>query len=474
MGEDSNKKAVKAGAGYVIGNYMLKGITFLSVPIFSRLLLPEEYGIFSTYMSYESIFAIIVGLALHSSVNSAKYKYQDKLNEYVSSLVTIIMLSACFWLLFANLLWKMNPNFLDLNRFTANVLVLHCMGSAMLQMYNIYIGLSYSYKSFLRISFLNALSNIILSIILIMFVTQDNKYQGRILGTAIPLIIISLYIIGFFLKKARPRITKEYLIFGLSYSLPIIPHGISQVILASFDRIMIKNMCGDEQTGIYSFAYTINQIFIVLSSSLQNVWKPWMFERMNEKDYQEIRKKSTLYVLGIAYAAALVLMVSPEIIKILGARAYWDSTDCVVPVVMGGFFSFLYTLPSLVEYFYGKTKYIALGSMSAALINIILNFLFIPRFGYIAAAYTTLATYFLYFIFHFCVAKKIHRSTLFDEKKIFGISFALILIGMFVIVTQKLWLLRWGLEIVLIVIAMFWLQKNFEIGSKVLKKISKK
>ena len=79
MGEmQAKNKVVKAGAGYIIGNYLLKGITFLSAPIFTRLLSTDEYGIFGAYLSYESILYIIKGLALHSSIANAKYEYKEK------------------------------------------------------------------------------------------------------------------------------------------------------------------------------------------------------------------------------------------------------------------------------------------------------------------------------------------------------------------------------------------------------------
>ena len=100
MTTKSNKKAVKAGMGYVIGNYMLKGITFLSAPIFSRLLKPADYGIVNIYSSYEAIFYIILGLALHASINNAKYKYGEKLDEYISSLVFMVIISTTFWTVF--------------------------------------------------------------------------------------------------------------------------------------------------------------------------------------------------------------------------------------------------------------------------------------------------------------------------------------------------------------------------------------
>ena len=82
-----DKKAIKAGVGYTIGNLLIKSVGFLSIPIFTRLLSSTEYGIFNSYLAYESIVFIIIGFALHSSIKNAKYKYKDKFNEYCSSIL---------------------------------------------------------------------------------------------------------------------------------------------------------------------------------------------------------------------------------------------------------------------------------------------------------------------------------------------------------------------------------------------------
>lgn len=474
MSTDSSKRVIKAGAGYVIGNYMLKGITFLSVPIFSRLLTTEDYGNFNTYLSYESIIYILLGLALHSSLNNAKYKYKEKLNEYISSIITLVTLSLVVWLLLSNIFYNEYQSMFGFTRTIVNILILHCFGSSLLQIYNSYISLNYSYKSFLRISATNALTNMILSIILILTFFTDDRCLGRIVGTAIPIIAIGIYIVIYFIRKAKPKIKKEYWSFGLKYSIPIVPHGISQVILSSFDRIMIRDMIGAAEAGIYSFAYTIYLLFKVAVTSLENVWKPWVYEQMEKKDYESIRKQGSNYAYGMALFTALIIIVSPEMIKILGSKAYWGSANCVIPVLLGGYFAFLYTLPAIIEYYYSKTKFIALGTMAAAVLNIILNYIYIPKYGYIAAAYTTLITYMFYFIFHYLLAKKIHGISLFSTLHMILISIGIITIGFITMVIEPLWYVRWAFEVVLGIYSIIWADKKFHFVYKLKQKLSRK
>lgn len=469
----SQNKVVKAGAGYVIGNYLLKGITFLSAPIFTRLLTTEEFGNFGTYTSYESIFYIIVGLALHSSINNAKYKYKEKFEEYVSSLVLLTGISTFLWMILANVFYDSYGQALDLSRLLVNILVLHCFGTAMFQFFNTYVSLNYSVKSFMKLTSINALTNMALSIILILTVFSESRFLGRVIGTALPIFLIAVYIVIYFFRKSKPVYNMQYWKYALHYSLPIIPHGISQVILSSFDRIMIKNMIGAAEAGLYNFAYTINSLIKVVSTSLDNVWKPWIYEKMDAKDYAAIRKQGTGYAFGMALFTSMIVMVAPEMIKILGAREYWDSTNCVVPVVIGGYFAFIYTLPVMIEYFYGKTKYIAVGSVLAAAINVILNAIFIPQYGYIAAAYTTMLTYFLYFLFHFFIAEKIHGSSLFSVWQLFGICAGTVAVGFVAVVLEHHILIRWIIEVCLGVYSLCWCEKTFGLSSVIKKKLRK-
>ena len=84
-----SKKIFKAGVGYTVGNYMLKGLTFFSIPLFTRLLTTSDYGQFNTFIAYESIVFVVIGLALHASFKNAKYKYKHNFNRYVSTCITL-------------------------------------------------------------------------------------------------------------------------------------------------------------------------------------------------------------------------------------------------------------------------------------------------------------------------------------------------------------------------------------------------
>lgn len=460
-------KVVKAGIGYTIGNYMLKGLSFLTVPIFSRLLSTSDYGVFNTYLAYQTILFLLIGMALHTSLKNARYKFKDDFAGYNSNCILLAVCSLGVWIFIANICYPLYGEWLGFSRTIVNLLLLDSFGTALIQFFNVYVGLDYRYTSFLKISTFNALGNLGLSVLLILTVFRENRATGRIMGNALPVVVISCVIIWYFWKQKKPIFCAEYAKYAVRYSIPLIPHGISQVVLSQFDRIMIQNMVGSAQAGIYSFGYTIFSIINVTVSSLDNVWGPWFYEKMAQGKYEDIRKNSSKYAFGMLMFSGMVMLGTPELVKILGAREYWDAIYTVIPVVVGGYFMFLYTFPSSVEYFYEKTKYIALGTGMAALINILLNYIFINKFGYVAAAYTTLVTYLLYFLFHYVIAWKIHKNFIYDTGKLIVFSVGAVVMGAAALLLIDNRVVRWLLLLAMGAFFLYWLEREFNIIEKI-------
>lgn len=464
-------KVIKAGIGYTVGNYMLKGLSFLTVPVFARLLSPADFGVFNKYLAYQCIVFLMVGMALHTSLKNAKYKYGEKFSAYNSCCILIALLNLAVWLIVCNWAYGYYGEWIGFSRTIINLLLLDSFGTALIQFFNAYVGLDYKYTSFLKISAFNALMNLGLSVLFILTLYQDDRATGRIIGNALPVAMIAVYIIWYFWRQERPAWNGEYAKYAVRYSLPLVPHGISQVILSQFDRIMIERMVGAAEAGIYSFAYTIFSIINVTSTSLENVWGPWFYERMGEKDHEGIRKASSKYAFGMLLFSAMVMLAAPELVKILGTKEYWESTYSVIPIVIGGYFMFLCTFPSSVEYYYEKTKFIAAGTGAAAIINMVLNVICIQRFGYLAAAYTTLVTYLLYFIFHYGIAWRIMGRSIFATGKLIVYILIAIGIGAVSLLLVDAWVLRLLLFAILGIGFVLWAEKEFSLLERVKSKI---
>jgi O-antigen/teichoic acid export membrane protein len=294
--------------------------------------------------------------------------------------------------------------------------VLESFSTAMLMLYNDYLAVNFLSKKYLMISLVYAVSGMALSVLLVTTVFSEMRYMGRALGTMIPYLCIAGYILFSLYKTKKPKINREYWRYGLKISLPIVPHGLSQLILGQFDRIMIKKLVSDAAAGFYSFANNIGFIFQIVTSSIDTAWTPWLFAKLSEKDYGTIRKSSNIYAAAVAALACGLFLISPELILIMGGAEYNEGRYVVIPIVLSVYFSFMYSLPSGIEYFYKKTGLIAIGTMGAAVLNVILNSIFIGLYGYRAAAYTTVFCYACYYVIHTFVSRKIHGSFLYDMR----------------------------------------------------------
>lgn len=478
-----SNKVIKAGLGYTIGNYLLKGLAFFTIPIFTRLLNPSDYGKYSVFASYEAMLFVVIGLAIHSSYKNARYKFGTceegatvgrDYHSYISTTMLMIVSMFMLFMTLANILYPYLDDMVGLDRISLNMLILFSFGSAVICCFNVDVALEYKFQSFIKIAVINAIGNILLSILLILTVFKDNPYMGRVIGSTIPVAVLASIIIYKYLKVARPCNFKYFLNWGIKYSLPIIPHGLSQIVLNQFDRIMINAFIGAYPAGIYSFAYNIYNIVSVTATSVDNAWGPWFYERMHKREYDIIREKSRLYMIFLCSFVSCVLLVSPELIKLLGTERYYEAINSAIPLIAGGFFAYMYNIPAGVEYYYEKTRFIATGTFLAAIINMCLNYYVINHFNYVAVAYTTLFTYCLYFCFHYAMAWRINGSCIFCTKTVVVCSCVVLMIAVFTLTYIKTWVPRWLVMVAFFSIALFYEERKLKFGYKLKQKMMKR
>lgn len=405
MGETGSRTALKAGMGYTVGNILIKGINFLSIPLFSRLLTTEEFGVYNVFISYDAILYVVIGLALHSSVRSAKYEFEGEIDDYTSSISLIPWINLGILFLVAYFGGNYIAGWMGFNRIAIFLLIFYSFGSATLTLYNNRISLDYAYKKYLLAALVNSVGNIGFSLLLIFTFFSDERDMGRIVGSTVTIFALGLVLLLMMYRKARPRYNKVYWKFAIKYSLPIVPHGISQVVLAQIDRIMIQKMVGSAEAGIYSLAGNIKLILTVITDSIATAWSTWFYEKMEENRFKDIQVRAKQLVLLFTVLAVGLIAISPELIWILGGKAYVESRYVAIPMIMDAFILFLYNVIIPSEYYVNKTIYIMLGTMAAAVINVVANYFGILNFGFIAAAYTTLFAYVCYLIFHCAISR---------------------------------------------------------------------
>lgn len=435
----------KASTFYLIGNLFNKGSAFLTVPIFTRILSTSDYGIITTYNSWISILSMIMGFAMYMGIRAAFIDYKEKIDDFMS-VVTIFTLicSGIFFLLVGGGILLLNIN---VNHVLIYLCLIQGLASALIQNYSIYLMMQYRYKFRTALMILPNLLSVTVSVVAILFIVKKDLYMGRIVPTAIINVVFGMITIFCVLKKSHVCINRVYLKYGLAISAPLVLHGIALNILSQSDRTMLTWLADASQTGVYSLIYNFSMIATVITTALDGIWVPWFTEKLQRAERNQINDMAVNYVNVMTYAMIGVVLIGPEVVKLLASSRYWEGIIIIPPVVLSNYIIFAYTLYVNVEHFYKKTPYITINTLIAAGTNLILNYLLIPKYGYVAAAFTTLFSYLLSFILHYQYAKKL------DEKLYpFGtFVFPLIQIGFAIVVfyfSVNKWYIRWGALIV--------------------------
>jgi len=406
-------KIIQAGSWYTISNFLSKGLVFLTLPIFTRLLSTEDYGLVSLYTAWLSIFTIIIGLGLNESIRRARFEYETRLDEFVSSITFLSILLFCTFLVF---IYIFESFFMKITQLSQTLLYLMIFQAFFTYIQNLAMTkfqVNYNYKTVASLNIITALVSTISSIVLIIYIFQGDNYLGKIIGDWVVKFFIGMGIIFIFLKNGKKFIRIEYWKYSLILGVPLVFHGLGLILNVQFDRIIINKYVGASANGIYSFAYQIGMIIQVLFLSIDQAWNPWFFEKFKDGEYKIIKSRANIVrnVFTTLYCA--VLMLSPEIVRLFSSSEYWSGLDVVPLIFISYYFMFMYTFEVNVEYGNKKTHLIAAGTLLSAVINIILNLIFVPVYGYIAAAITTIISYYLLFLFHYFITSKLLKMPIY-------------------------------------------------------------
>ena len=410
---NNNKKVVKAGIWYTIVNFLTKGAVFLSTPLFTRLLSKPEIGAYSNLTSWFQVLVPIATFDLYVSLGLARFDYKEELDRFVSS--TLVFGSLITGLFYAVAVWQMDffCQVLSLQPYMVHVLFIYLLVYPALQMFQSENMFRYKYKLSSAIS----LSSVLISIgaaYLFTAVFSDRLF-GRVTGYFSVLILFNAVIYVYLMFRGK-RVSPRYLPYSMAIAFPMIWHTLSLHLLTAGDRIVITRTIGEEANAMYSVAYTCSHVVSVLYGAMNNAWSPWSTERMNCGETGQMRKASHYYILLYCVIVFFFMLICPELLMLMGGRAYLDAKYVLPPVMVACVCQFVYSLYINAEFYLKKQKRIAVGTLIAAGANIGLNFVFVSLYGYVAAAYTTLAGYLLLFLFHYISLKALKKGDWYDNK----------------------------------------------------------
>ncbi|MCR4903770.1 MAG: polysaccharide biosynthesis C-terminal domain-containing protein, partial [Butyrivibrio sp.] len=317
--------------------------------------------------------------------------------------------------------------------------------------------INYKYKSLFIITLLMSVLQFILCLCGIIY--SHNKSLAWIIGVAVSQFLICILLFLNQIKKERHLYSSHYWKYALCFSIPLIPHYLSQIVLSVSDRIMINNMIGTEAAGVYSFAYHVAMIMTMIQGAILNVVNPWIYRQIKNKTVENISIVAYGTMTIVAMGNIAIIAFSPEMVSLLAPQAYHNAIWIIPPVSMGCFFMYCYSLFADFSFYYNKTMSIMIASVAGAILNVVLNYLLIPLFGEFVAGYTTMISYLVYIFMHYrmmcrtCYNNGV--SNAYNKKILMLIIVSFIFIGFMYLIMYNSICLRICVTLTLVVIIIY-------------------
>lgn len=471
-----NSLALKAGIFYIIGQLFIRGITFLTTPIYTRLLSTAQYGEIRVYESWLLIMVPVMSLCLWRSVDRAKYDMGEQYNAYVSSVQSLSYFSILGFFVVCMIFKAPVQKFLGMSDVMFYMAFLYVFGYTSILFMQRREKQMMRYKASIFITTVTIVPATLLSIALIYWGRTkgyfDKLVELRVWGFYVPQVIGGLAVAVLLWKQGKKFIQTAYWKYALKYSLPLIPEALSIQIMNQADKIMIQFLVGYEYTGIFALGTTVSFIIWVVEDSVWNAFLPWMYEKISRGEEDDIEKPWTILMHGFGIMSWFLVALAPEIVAVLGSKEYRVAIYLIAPMVTGTllrFFSYIYTA---IQNYYKKTAYVAAGTLVTMVINVILNYVCILSFGYMAAAYTTAVSYFILLIMQGYLEKKVAGRRVASLKKCVLVSLMYFAVNILTMQLFKLpWYGRYAVVAVVTLGAAKWILPQF---LKVVKDFKKK
>ncbi len=424
----------KASLWFLVCNILQKGLAFMVIPIYTRLLTTAEYGSFSVYNAWYQLFLAFATLSMSSDYfvigtlkNEIEIKKMLGILQGCCSVVCVAFF--CIVLIF----FKPLSNLFGFNLMTLEIMFTQIFFTSPILFLTRKQQYEFKYRLIVFITITMSILTILVSLFMIK-VWPDKNYS-LILGAAMVQTAfgIAIYLYNFIEAKAFCdfSIWKE----AICFCVPLLPHNLAYFVLNSADRVMIDRMCTTSDAGVYSLASNISLAIGVITNAVGVTLNPWLLKKIKEKKNYIISRMMNRIAVALGLFVVFASLISPEVLKVVASDDYQEAKWIMPPIMLGAYFLFLAGAPCLVSLYYERKRTVALASNAAAALNIGLNWLLIPLYGYKAAAYTTLVSYMGFAIFHFYMAKKIsvrsnQEHALFNNGFLWGVALFITVICM--------------------------------------------
>jgi len=396
---------------YAVGNALARGAPLLLVPVFGLYLSPADYGVLAVATALSSLLSFMFSLSLDSAI-SAMYFHLPSPEARAELNASLFV---C-WVVFGG----------------GAAVSLHVAGTyGLLEFIP-----SVPFRPYLRAVIWTAYFTVFVSAIQTLFATLEKPIRAVVVGLAQMVITIAASIYFVVVRKqgaegsinanllsallaggysivslallSRHRPSWTLLKRALLFTLPLVPHVAATWILNLSDRTILQKFVSESNVGIYALGYQVGSVMMMLNQGISFAAAPVFNSQMTTEAGRERVPRLGTYAILVTIAAGLaVALLGGDALMLVTPTRYHDAARVVPWVAAGCTFQGIYITWSRGTWFSMKTKWVPALTGVAALANVLLNLLLIPRFGYMAAAVNTMLAFALLAFLHGYLAHKV-------------------------------------------------------------------
>lgn len=419
----------------VFGETVIYGLTGIAstiasvflIPIYTRILTPEEYGVIALLATLFAIVGVVANMGMSSAIFWAYFKAQGAERKkvvgtsFISQTILPLLISGSMLLMS-----KFISKALFGNEDNSYLIVL----SSITLFFNTGIMVPLALlraegrpANFVSINLVNLFATISLSVILVAVLRLGlvGVFWANLIGASLGYLMG----LGYTLKRIRLVFSKRWLGEMLRFGAPMMPAGLAMWALNSSDRYFLNAFSGTADVGIYNVGYKVAALVNLLIGALQLAYPRFVFSIYNEKpNPQDYFKKIITYFYLLTFTLALAVSIfSKEAITILTGSAFHQAY-VIVPLVAFSYVGLgLYYTFATGVFVVGRTIYTTFAVLVAGVANLVLNYFLISRFGMMGAAVSTLASFILLAVAELYFSQKVYPIRI-EFKRIFMVAAA--------------------------------------------------
>ncbi|MBX3196801.1 MAG: lipopolysaccharide biosynthesis protein [Labilithrix sp.] len=397
---------------YLIPNLLVRGLSFLLTPVYTRHMSVDEYGLVALSNSVAGLVGVLLGFSITSSITRLHHECTDEGQRRTFygtvTLFTLVVPTAIAALL--HLLGSLGAFDGVFRAVPFRPYLALALWTALLNLHSgIPMGMFATREQPARFAVMNiviALCQTGATVLLV--VVWHEGARGALLAGLIAAAVSATMSLAIMRKHIALKISRSLLVQSLAFSLPLVPHVLSNWALSVSDRLILERYVSQADLGRFSLGYMFSLVVTLVVSAITTALSPAVTRQLKANARApEVPRLGTVAVAAMALTSLGAAALGGDAIRLMSPPSYHEAARVVPWVVLGAFMQGLYMVWSQGTWFSMKTRAIPVVTGVGAAANVGLNMIFVPRHGIMAAAINTAIAYALLALMHGWLAQRL-------------------------------------------------------------------